>query len=72
MQKCISQKQTTNLSYVHFLNVYMPHKKRFVAYQNAFLSFHFFQMSTMPGLPTRPCFYDIDLDPGTEEIKGLF
>nr|XP_046229315.1 monofunctional C1-tetrahydrofolate synthase, mitochondrial [Scatophagus argus]XP_046229316.1 monofunctional C1-tetrahydrofolate synthase, mitochondrial [Scatophagus argus] len=29
-------------------------------------------MSTMPGLPTRPCFYDIDLDPLTEEITGLF
>ncbi|XP_062407228.1 monofunctional C1-tetrahydrofolate synthase, mitochondrial isoform X1 [Sardina pilchardus] len=29
-------------------------------------------MSTMPGLPTRPCFYDIDLDPITEEITGLF
>ncbi|XP_067427943.1 monofunctional C1-tetrahydrofolate synthase, mitochondrial [Thunnus thynnus] len=29
-------------------------------------------MSTMPGLPTRPCFYDIDLDPVTEEITGLF
>uniref|UniRef100_H3D3Z1 formate--tetrahydrofolate ligase n=1 Tax=Tetraodon nigroviridis TaxID=99883 RepID=H3D3Z1_TETNG len=29
-------------------------------------------MSTMPGLPTRPCFYDIDLDPATEEISGLF
>uniref|UniRef100_A0A4W6CMX0 formate--tetrahydrofolate ligase n=1 Tax=Lates calcarifer TaxID=8187 RepID=A0A4W6CMX0_LATCA len=29
-------------------------------------------MSTMPGLPTRPCFYDIDLDPATEEITGLF
>uniref|UniRef100_A0A669P7S3 formate--tetrahydrofolate ligase n=1 Tax=Phasianus colchicus TaxID=9054 RepID=A0A669P7S3_PHACC len=29
-------------------------------------------MSTMPGLPTRPCFYDIDLDPVTEEVKGLF
>ncbi|XP_036437899.1 monofunctional C1-tetrahydrofolate synthase, mitochondrial isoform X2 [Colossoma macropomum] len=29
-------------------------------------------MSTMPGLPTRPCFYDIDLDPNTEEITGLF
>ena len=26
----------------------------------------------MPGLPTRPCFYDIDLDPVTEEITGLF
>lgn len=30
------------------------------------------QMSTMPGLPTRSCFYDIDLDPITEEVKGLF
>ncbi|XP_053567866.1 monofunctional C1-tetrahydrofolate synthase, mitochondrial [Bombina bombina] len=29
-------------------------------------------MSTMPGLPTRPCFYDIDLDTETEEVKGLF
>ncbi|KAF6728358.1 Monofunctional C1-tetrahydrofolate synthase, mitochondrial [Oryzias melastigma] len=29
-------------------------------------------MSTMPGLPTRPCFYDIDIDPITEEIIGLF
>lgn len=29
-------------------------------------------MSTMPGLPTRPCFYDIDIDPDTEEITGLF
>ncbi|GCB75901.1 hypothetical protein scyTo_0017399, partial [Scyliorhinus torazame] len=29
-------------------------------------------MSTMPGLPTRPCFYDIDLDSETEEIRGLF
>ncbi|KAJ7397183.1 hypothetical protein BTVI_137741 [Pitangus sulphuratus] len=30
------------------------------------------KMSTMPGLPTRPCFYDIDLDPVTEQVKGLF
>ncbi|XP_007941418.1 monofunctional C1-tetrahydrofolate synthase, mitochondrial [Orycteropus afer afer] len=29
-------------------------------------------MSTMPGLPTRPCFYDIDLDPETEQVQGLF
>lgn len=29
-------------------------------------------MSTMPGLPTRPCFYDIDLDPKTEQVNGLF
>lgn len=29
-------------------------------------------MSTMPGLSTRPCFFDIDLDPDTEEIQGLF
>ncbi|XP_046903920.1 C-1-tetrahydrofolate synthase, cytoplasmic isoform X2 [Hypomesus transpacificus] len=29
-------------------------------------------MPTIPGLPTRPCFYDIDLDPETEQITGLF
>ena len=29
-------------------------------------------MSTMPGLPTRPCFYDIDIDLETEAIHGLF
>ncbi|OIV91247.1 hypothetical protein TanjilG_30469 [Lupinus angustifolius] len=28
-------------------------------------------MSTMPGLPTRPCFYDIDLDTTTGEVIGL-
>jgi len=26
----------------------------------------------MPGLPTRPCLYDIDVDIATGEIKGLF
>lgn len=30
------------------------------------------QMSTMPGLPTRPCFYDIDLDPVSGAVNGLF
>lgn len=29
-------------------------------------------MSTMPGLPTRPCIYDIDLDLETGEVEGLF
>ena len=29
-------------------------------------------MSTMPGLPTRPCFYDIDLDSETCQVQGLF
>lgn len=28
-------------------------------------------MSTMPGLPTRPCFYDIDVDTETGMVKGL-
>eukprot|EP00210_Caulerpa_lentillifera_P008036 g7673.t1 len=28
-------------------------------------------ISTMPGLPIRPCFYDIDLDPVTEKVVGL-
>lgn len=29
-------------------------------------------ISTMPGLPTRPCFFDMDIDPLSEEITGLF
>lgn len=28
-------------------------------------------MSTMPGLPTRPCFYEIDIDLKTGKILGL-
>eukprot|EP01025_Chloroclados_australasicus_P066025 TRINITY_DN9024_c0_g1_i1.p2 TRINITY_DN9024_c0_g1~~TRINITY_DN9024_c0_g1_i1.p2 ORF type:complete len:683 (-),score=106.19 TRINITY_DN9024_c0_g1_i1:223-2130(-) len=28
-------------------------------------------MMTMPGLPTRPCYYDIDIDPKTGKIVGL-
>lgn len=28
-------------------------------------------MMTMPGLPTRPCFYDIDIDPATSRVVGL-
>jgi len=28
-------------------------------------------MSTMPGLPTRPCFFDMDVDDVTEEVYGL-
>jgi formyltetrahydrofolate synthetase len=28
-------------------------------------------MSTMPGLPTRPGFYDVDLDPVTGRVTGL-
>ncbi|XP_055936348.1 uncharacterized protein LOC129966028 isoform X1 [Argiope bruennichi] len=28
-------------------------------------------VTTMPGLPTRPCFYDIDIDADTGEIEGL-
>ncbi|CAI2356253.1 unnamed protein product [Caenorhabditis sp. 36 PRJEB53466] len=30
------------------------------------------EMTTMPGLNTRPCFYDITIDPITEIIDGLF
>lgn len=29
-------------------------------------------MSTMPGLPTRPCIYDIDLNLETGNVEGLF
>jgi methylenetetrahydrofolate dehydrogenase (NADP+)/methenyltetrahydrofolate cyclohydrolase/formyltetrahydrofolate synthetase len=28
-------------------------------------------MRTMPGLPTRPAFYDVDLDPATGKVVGL-
>jgi len=28
-------------------------------------------VSTMPGLPTRPCFHDIDVDVASGEITGL-
>ncbi|VAI32952.1 unnamed protein product [Triticum turgidum subsp. durum] len=28
-------------------------------------------MSTMPGLPTRPCFYEIDIDTTTGKVMGL-
>jgi formyltetrahydrofolate synthetase len=30
------------------------------------------KMSTMPGLPTRPAFYDVDLDLETGRVLGLF
>jgi|SRR5271157_520572 len=30
------------------------------------------EMSTMPGLPTRPVFYDVDLDLETGKVLGLF
>lgn len=33
---------------------------------------HFLQISKMPGLPTRPAIYDIDLNTETGEIEGLF
>ncbi len=29
-------------------------------------------MQTMPGLPTRPVFFDVDLDPETNRVVGLF
>ena len=29
-------------------------------------------MRTMPGLPTRPIFYDVDLDLKTGKVVGLF
>jgi methylenetetrahydrofolate dehydrogenase (NADP+)/methenyltetrahydrofolate cyclohydrolase/formyltetrahydrofolate synthetase len=29
-------------------------------------------MRTMPGLPTRPVYYDVDLDLKTGKVTGLF
>ena len=29
-------------------------------------------MTKMPGLPTRPCYYDVDLNCSTGEVTGLF
>jgi methylenetetrahydrofolate dehydrogenase (NADP+)/methenyltetrahydrofolate cyclohydrolase/formyltetrahydrofolate synthetase len=29
-------------------------------------------MRTMPGLPTRPVFFDVDLDAETGKVRGLF
>jgi formyltetrahydrofolate synthetase len=29
-------------------------------------------MRTMPGLPSRPAFEDVDIDPATGRVKGLF
>ena len=29
-------------------------------------------MQTMPGLSTRPCFFDVDIDYETERVYGLF
>jgi methylenetetrahydrofolate dehydrogenase (NADP+)/methenyltetrahydrofolate cyclohydrolase/formyltetrahydrofolate synthetase len=29
-------------------------------------------MRTMPGLSTRPAYFDVDLDPDTGEVLGLF
>jgi len=37
-----------------------------------FLSVLLGDMMTMPGLPTRPAFYDIDIDPETGKVTGLF
>jgi methylenetetrahydrofolate dehydrogenase (NADP+)/methenyltetrahydrofolate cyclohydrolase/formyltetrahydrofolate synthetase len=30
------------------------------------------EMRTMPGLPTRPVFYDVDVDLNTGKVVGLF
>jgi len=30
------------------------------------------EMMTMPGMPTRPAFFDVDIDPKTGKITGLF
>ncbi len=47
-----------------FLNLYCVE----MYYKGNFL----LQMSTMPGLPTRPAIFDIDLNLETGNIEGLF
>lgn len=75
-----------NLDNTHFFDLkWLPYKKMFFFVVGSWIFslflymyllsglLHAFilQMTTMPGLPTRPCFYDIDIDPETEEIVGL-
>lgn len=65
-----------NLDSTHFFDLkWLLYKKMILFLYMYLLSglLHAFilQMTTMPGLPTRPCFYDIDIDPETEEIVGL-
>lgn len=62
VMKCVVGLHQADCSMINHLVVLCSH---------ALLCF-LFQMSTMPGLPTRPCFYDIDLDTETEQVKGLF
>jgi len=44
----------------------------YLCYTAAACTVNVVQMPTMPGLPTRPCFYDIDLNLDTEQVEGLF
>jgi len=39
---------------------------------NIFYMFPAGDIMTIPGLPTRPGFYDVDIDVKTGEVKGLF
>lgn len=50
---------------------YLDHKYDFVVFLKFNVSL-IFQITTMPGLPTRPALYDIDLNTDTGEIDGLF
>lgn len=43
-----------------------------VCYTKMFVYRIVLQISRMPGLPTRPAIYDIDLNTETGEIEGLF
>ena len=56
---------------VNLTFVVLLHNFKSITFGKLKLCFHL-QMSTMPGLPTRPCIYDIDLDLDTGDVKGLF
>eukprot|EP00050_Salpingoeca_kvevrii_P017973 m.69681 g.69681 ORF g.69681 m.69681 type:complete len:334 (-) comp7835_c0_seq1:209-1210(-) len=50
----------------------LPIREVKMNYGAGFLTVYVGEMSTMPGLPTRPAFMDIDIDPESGEIFGLF
>ena len=64
--------ENTSVASVFWLNVVLQYKFYCLKTSIAICISVFTEIMTMPGLTTRPCFYDIDLDPETERIDGLF